>query len=148
MFNTFTKNKRIMSKPKLYIKKDKGRYEPYVEPEPPFNNVLYRKYTYGKKTYYTPISMCIGKDLDEGVWVVVKHTYGKSYSTGRYLRDMFMCEKASDIQEVSLAKLGGMDKLADHLCHHLDDIPKDLSKYDKCRAIVGLLFKYENKKET
>lgn len=134
--------------PTLYTKNERtGRYEVYHAPEPPFDNVLYRKYVYGKKAYYMPVSMRIEKDLDEGVWVVTKHIYGKSYTSGMYLRDMFMCQKASDIQEVPLAKLGGMDKLADWLCCHWDELPKDRSKYYLCRAIVGMLFNYEKDKK-
>lgn len=136
-----------MERQKLFVKLPNGRYKAYKEPEPPFDNVLYRKYIFGKKTYYKPVSMCIEKDLEEGVWVITKHTYGKSYSTGRYLRDCFMCQKASDIQETPLSKLGGMDKLTDWLCHNWDKLPKDKSQYDLCRAIVGLLFKYEKEKE-
>ena len=134
-------------KPKLYVKNDKGRYEPYKEPEPPFDNVLYRKVRRGNKTYYEPQSMCVDKGLEEGVWVVVKHVYGKCYSNGEYLYDCFRCLKASDIQETPLSKLGGMDKLADWLCHNLDKLPENASKYDFCRAIVGLLFQYENQKD-
>jgi hypothetical protein len=134
-----------MEKPILYVKNAKGRYERWREPEPPFANALYRKYVYGKKVYYKPVSMSIEKDLDEGVWVITKHIYGKKYTTGRYLRDCFMCQKASDIQEKSLAELGGMDKLADWLSHNWDKLPKNTSQYDFCRAIVGLLFQYEKK---
>lgn len=133
-----------MEKQKLYVKLPNGRYQAYKEPEPLFSNALYRKYVFGKKTYYKPVSLCLTKDLDEGVWVVVKHIYGKSYSTGKCLNDMFMCYKASDIQETPLSKLGGMEKLADWLCHHWDELPKDKSQHDRCRAIVGLLFRYEN----
>ena len=32
-----------MSKPQLYIKNEKGRYEPYKLPEPEVDNKLYRK---------------------------------------------------------------------------------------------------------
>jgi hypothetical protein len=134
-----------MEKPILYVKNAKGRYERWREPEPPFANALYRKYVFGKKVYYKPVSMSIEKDLDEGVWVITKHIYGKNYSTGRYLRDCFMCQKACDIQETPLSKLGGMDKLADWLSHNLDKLPKNTSQYDFCRAIVGLLFQYETK---
>ena len=130
----------------LYTKNEKGRYEVYKDPEHPFDNVLYRKVQRGKKFVYEPQSMCIDKGLDEGVWVVVKHIYGKSYSSGKYLNDCFLCLKASDIQDVSLAKLGGMDKLADWLCHNWDRLPKDKSQYDLARAIVGILFEYDNKK--
>ena len=94
-----------MDRPKLYIKNKKGRYEPYREPEPPFDNVLYRKVQRGKKFVYEPQSMCIDKGLEEGVWVVVKHMYGKSYTTGKYLNDCFMLLKACDIQETPLSKL-------------------------------------------
>ena len=91
--------------------------------------------------------MCIDKGLEEGVWVVVKHLYGKSYTTGKYLHDCFLCLKASDIQETPLSKLGGMDKLADWLSHNWDKLPKQTSQYDFCRAIVGMLFQYENRKD-
>lgn len=130
---------------KLYTKNEKGRYVPYVEPEPLYRNCLYKKVKRGRKYVYEPYSMTVGNDLPEGVWVVVKTLYGKSYVSGRYLNDCFMCMKASDIQDVSLAKLGGMDKLADWLCHNLDKLPKNTSQYDFCRAIVGLLFQYENR---
>ena len=68
-----------MNAPKLYVKNEKGRYEPYQEPVPPFDNVLYRKVVRGKKVMYEPQSMRIVNCLDEGVWVVTKHIYSKSY---------------------------------------------------------------------
>lgn len=136
-----------MERQKFYIKNDKGRYELYKEPEPPFDNCLYRKVQRGKKTIYEQQSMCFDKGLEEGVWVVTKHIYGKSYSTGKYLYDCFMCLKASDIQEIPLSKLGGMDKLAAWLSHNWDKLPKGKSQYDLCRAIVGLLYQYDKKKD-
>lgn len=136
-----------MEKQKLYVKLPNGRYQAYQEPEPPFDNVLYRKVLRGKKVIYEPQSMCSDKGLEEGVWVVTKHIYGKSYSTDKYLYDCFMCLKASDIQDVQLSKLGGMDKLADYLSCNWDKLPKNKSQYDLCRAIVGLLFNYEKEKD-
>lgn len=130
---------------KLYYKDEKGRYREYQEPEPPFDNALYRKMLHGKKVVYEPVSMLQDRDLGEGVWVVVKNIYGKSYSNGKYLNDCFMCLKASDIQDTPLSKLGGMDKLADWLCHNWEKLPKDKSRADLCRAIVGVLFQYENR---
>lgn len=126
----------------LYVKNEKGRYVPYIEPEPPFDNVLYRKVKHGRKTMYVPQSMCSDRGLDEGVWVVTKHCYGKSYISGKYLYDSFLCLKASDIQEMPLSKLGGMDKLANYLSHNWDKLPKNKSQYELCQAIVGLLFEY------
>lgn len=136
-----------MEKQKLYVKLPNGRYQAYQEPEPPFDNVLYRKYKRGNKIVYEPQSMCSVNGLDEGVWVVTKHTYAWSYANGKYLNDCFMCLKASDIQETPLSKLGGMDKLADYLSHNWDKLPKNKSQYELCQAIVGLLFNYEKEKQ-
>ena len=127
-----------MEKQKLYVKNEKGRYEEYREPVQEYDNKLYCKV--GKK--YELCSMLMTNDLPEGVWVVTKHKYGKSFASGKYLYENFMCMKAGDIQDVSLAKLGGMDKLADYLCHNWDKLPKNSSQYELCQAIVGILFNY------
>ena len=133
-----------MENPKLYIKGKGGRYEPYTPPDPPFDNALYRKRLHGNKVVYEPVGMSVSADtLEEGVWVITKHPSSKMFSNGTYLRDRFMCQKASDIQDVSLAKLGGMDKLAHCLLRHWDELPKQCTPYDLCCAIVGILLKYE-----
>ena len=130
-------------KQKLYIKNDKGRYEEYVEPVQEYDNKLYRKV--GKK--YEPYSMIIPADsLSEGVWVVVKSKSCRSMMTGKYLLEKYLCMKAGDLQEVSLAKLGGMERLAKHLSEHWHELPKHSSPYELCQAIVGILFKYEAEK--
>lgn len=131
-----------MKEQTLYVKEN-GRYREYKEPEPPFDNKLYRKV--GKK--YEPCSMLMTDDLGEGVWVVVKHNGSKSISNGKYLYELYMCMKSGDIQDVSLAKLGGMERLAHHLSSHWDEIPKEASQYNLCRAIVGILFNYEKEKK-
>lgn len=136
-----------MEKQKLYIKLPNGRYEEYREPVQEYDNKLYRKVMRGSKAYYEPCSMLMTDDLPEGVWVVVKHHGSKSISSGRYMLENYMCLKTGDIQDVSLAKLGGMEKLAHHLSQHWNELPRDWSQYDMCRAIVGLLFQYEKNKK-
>ena len=131
---------------KLYVKEN-GRYREYKAPEPPFDNKLYRKFVYGKKVVYEPCSMLMTDDLPEGVWVVVKHKGSKSITNGKYMYESYMCMKSGDIQDVSLAKLGGMEKLANHLSKNWNKLPRNTSQYDLCRAIVGLLFDYENEKD-
>ena len=130
-------------KQKLYIKNEKGRYEEYVEPVQEYDNKLYRKV--GKK--YEPCSMLMTNDLGEGVWVVTKHYGCRQISNGKYMLKNFQCYKASDIQDVSLAKLGGMNKLAHYLSQHWNELPRDTSPYGLCQAIVGMLFNYEKDKE-
>lgn len=56
-----------MKKPTLYIKNDKGRYEPYKEPQTEIDYNIYRKY--GKK--YDPVGTCEPHTgLDDGIWLV------------------------------------------------------------------------------
>ena len=131
-----------MDKQKLYVKKEKGRYVEYKEPKQEWDNKLYRKI--GKK--YVPCSMLMTNDLGEGVWVVVKHKGSRSIISGKYLLENYMCLKASDIQDVSLSKLGGMERLSHYLSQHLGEITGEKSQYEYCRAIVGKLFNYENEK--
>ena len=136
-----------MERQKLYVKLPNGRYQEYREPVQEYDNKLYRKVVRGNRVQYEPCSMLMTDDLPEGVWVVVKHRGSKSISSGRYMLENYMCMKAGDIQDVSLSKLGGMEKLSHYLSQHWNELPKDLSQYDTCRAIVGLLFQYENEKE-
>ena len=133
-----------MSKSKLYIKNAKGRYEEYKEPVQEYDNKLYRKV--GNK--YEPCSMLMTDYLPEGVWVVTKHYGSRSFTNGKYMLEEYLCLKASDIQEVSLAKLGGMEKFAHYLAQHWNELPKGVSQYELCRAIVGLLFDYENQNKS
>ena len=114
-----------MEKQKLYVKLPNGRYEEYREPVQEYDNKLYRKVVRGNKAYYEPCSMLMTNDLPEGVWVVVKHKGSKSISSGKYMLENYMCLKTGDIQDVSLAKLGGMEKLAHHLSQHWNELPKD-----------------------
>lgn len=127
-------------KPQLYVKNDKGLYEPYVEPVQEYDNKLYRKV--GNR--YESCSMLMDDDLGEGVWVVVKHEGCKSFTSGKYILDRYMCLRAGDIQPVSLAKLGGMEKITHELSRHWNELPRDVSQYDLVRAVVGLMFKYCN----
>ena len=135
-----------MEKQKLYVKLPNGRYAEYREPIQEYDNKLYRKVVRGNKVHYEPCSMLMTNYLPEGVWVVVKHHGSKSISSGEYMYENYMCMKAGDIQEVSLAKLGGMERLSHYLSQHWNELPKNNSQYDICRAIVGLLFNYEKEK--
>ena len=133
-----------MKKPQLYIKNDKGRYEPYTLPEPEVDNKLYRKIN-GK---YYPWEMDLRNDhLSEGVWVIVRHKSCTSFTSGKYLREQFMLEKASDIKEVSLAELGSLEKLTREV---LDALPSDYrnrTTNDLVHLIVGKVYELGKIKE-
>lgn len=133
-------------KPTLYIKGANGRYVEYKEETPKYDNALYRRV--GKR--YEPVSMSMSCDsLPEGVWVVQKYKYSRQYTNGDYLRDdVFRLYKAGSLEPVSMAQLGSMNKLVDHLAHHFNEIEwNGRSTYDVCGDIVAILFNYENESE-
>lgn len=133
-------------KPTLYIKGANGRYVEYKEETPKYDNALYRRV--GKR--YEPVSMSMSCDsLPEGVWVVQKYKYSRQYTNGDYLRDdVFRLYKAGSLEPVSMAQLGSMNKLVDHLAHHFNEIEwNGRSTYDVCGDIVSILFNYENEKK-
>ena len=131
-----------MSKPKLYIKNEKGRYEPFNPPEIEVDNKLCRKIN-GK---YYPWEMDLRNDhLPEGVWVITRHKSCTSFTSGKYLREQFRLDKASDIKEVSLAELGSLEKLTREV---LDALPSDYrnrTTNDLVHLIVGTIFELNKK---
>ena len=132
-----------MSKPQLYIKNEKGRYEPYNLPKPEVDNKLYRKIN-GK---YYPWEMDLKNDhLPEGVWVITRHKSCTSYTSGSYLREQFKLDKASDIKEVSLDELGSLEKLTSEV---LDALPSDYrnrTTNDLVHLIVGKIYEITKRK--
>ena len=132
-------------KEKLYVKLANGRYQEYREPEPPHKNALYVK----EGNRYVPWAMELrGHDaLTEGVWVVTKHLYGNSMSSGKYLDDSFLCMKVGDIVNApSLIELGGYEKLSSYLCEHWGEVDKRCVD-TMCKSIVGILMQYKNQKK-
>lgn len=137
----------MSEKPKLYVKKDNGRYEEYREPQrPERDNALYRRI--GKK--YVPVNMLLDvKSWQEGVFVVTKNLsalYPDSLTSGEYLQEIFKLYKCGDIENVSIAKFGGMKKLTDHLCKHWNEVT-GASQFERCASIVAILMNYGEKKQ-
>lgn len=130
-------------KPNLYVKKKNGRYVEYHEPTPVCDNAFYRKI--GKR--YEPVSMIDAADgWTEGVYAVVKHPMGRQITNASYLREIFSAYRCGDIEKVSVAKLGGMTKLAEHLMHHWNEVGGN-SVYEQCASIVAILMNFDDGKQ-
>ena len=132
-----------MKTPKLYTKNEKGRYEEYQVPELDFSNTLFRRIN-GK---YVPESVMLTNDLPEGVWVVTRGRSSREIISGKYLKELMMLDKVSDLKEMpSLAELGGWRKCAKYVLNEIGDI-STMTKNDIVNAIVGKVFEYSKKRE-
>ena len=128
-------------KKKLYTKNEKGRYEEYQIPDLDVSETLFRRIN-GK---YVPVSVNCTRDLPEGVWVVTRGRSSREIISGKYLKEMMMLEKASDLKEMpSLAELGGWQKCAKYALDEIGDI-STMSKIEIVNAIVGKVFEYSKK---
>lgn len=133
-----------MSKiPKLYIKNEKGKYEEYQIPDMDVSETLFRRIN-GK---YVPVSINRTNDLPEGVWVVTRGRSSREIISGKYLKELMMLDKVSDLKEMpSLAELGSWRKCANYVLNEIGDI-FSMSKIEIVNAIVGKVFEYSKKGE-
>ena len=132
-----------MKTPKLYTKNEKGRYEEYQIPDLDVSETLFRRIN-GK---YVPVSLNTTNDLSEGVWVVTRGRSSREIISGKYLKELMMLEKVSDLKEMpSLAELGGWQKCAKFVLNEIGDI-STMSKIEIVNAIVGKVFEYSKRAE-
>lgn len=128
-------------KQKLYTKNKKGRYEEYQIPDMDVSETLFRRIN-GK---YVSVSVNCTDDLPEGVWVVTRGRSSREITSGKYLKEIMMLDKVSDLKEMpSLAELGGWQKCAKYVLNEIGDI-STMSKYDIINAIVGKVFEYSKR---
>ena len=132
-----------MKQPKLYTKNEKGRYEEYQIPDMDISETLFRRIN-GK---YVPVSTTYDKDLPEGVWVVTRGRSSIEIISGKYLKEMMMLDKVSDLKEMpSLAELGGWQKCAKWVLDEIKDF-SSMTRNDIVYAVVGKVFEYSKKGE-
>ena len=131
----------IMKHPKLYTKNEKGRYEEYQIPDLDVSDTLFRRIN-GK---YVPVSVTCTNDLPEGVWVVTRGRSSREIISGKYLKELMMLDKVSDLKEMPcLAELGDWQKCANYVLDEIGDI-STMTKNEIVNAIVGKVFEYSKK---
>ena len=132
-----------MKQPKLYTKNDNGRYVEYQIPDMDVSETLFRRIN-GK---YVPVSILCTNDLPEGVWVVTRGRGSREIISGKYLRELMMLDKVSDLKEMpSLAELGCMRKCANYVLDEIGDF-ESMTMNEIVNAIVGKVFEYSKKGE-
>ena len=130
-----------MKHPKLYTKNEKGRYEEYQIPDIDVSETLFRRIN-GK---YVPVSILCTNDLPEGVWVVTRGRGSGEIISGKYLKELMMLDKVSDLKEMPcLAELGDWQKCANYVLDEIGDI-STMNKNEIVNAIVRKVFEYSKK---
>ena len=130
----------IMKHPKLYTKNEKGRYEEYQIPDLDVSDTLFRRIN-GK---YVPISVNCTYDLPEGVWVVTRGRSSREVISGKYLKELMMLDRVSDLKEMPcLAELGDWQKCAKYVLEEIGDI-STMTINEIIYAVVGKVFEYSN----
>ena len=129
---------KVMKEKRLYTKNEKGRYEEYQIPDMDVSNTLFRKIN-GK---YVPVSINCINDLPEGVWVVTRGRSSREIISGKYLKEIMMLDKVSDLKEMpSLAELGGWHKCAKYVLDEIGDF-SNMTMREIVDAVVGKVFEY------
>ena len=130
-----------MKAPKLYTKNKKGRYEEYQIPDLDVSETLFRRIN-GK---YVPVSVYRTDNLPEGVWVVTRGRSSREIISGKYLKEMMMLEKVSDLKEMpSLAELGGWQKCAKYALDEIGNF-ESMTMNEIVYAVVGKVFEYSKR---
>ena len=130
-------------KQKLYTKNEKGRYEKYQISDLDMSDTLFRRIN-GK---YVPVSINCTKDLPEGVWVVTRGSSSREIISGKYLKEMMMLDKVSDLKEMpNLAELGDWQKCAKYVLNEIKDF-SNMTMNEIVYAIVGKVYEYSKKGE-
>ena len=129
-----------MKLPKLYIKNDKGRYEPYTIPEHDIDNTMYRRIN-GK---YVPVSMLVDDDILEGIWVVTSRPSVRSITNGTYLRESFKLDKVANLHRFPMTKVASMKQCVDHILWNERFSIDGKSVHDIVSEVVGMVYKYND----
>ena len=132
-----------MKHPKLYIKNEKGRYEEYQIPDIDVSETLFRRIN-GK---YIPVSVNCTYDLPEGVWVVTRGRSSREIISGKYLKELMMLDKVSDLKEIPcLAELGDWQKCAKYALDEIGDF-ESMTINEIVYAVVGKVYEYSKRGE-
>ena len=131
-------------KQKLYTKNEKGRYVEYQIPDLDMSDTLFRRIN-GK---YVPVSINCTKDLPEGVWVVTRGSSSREIISGKYLKELMMLDKVSDLKEMpNLAELGDWQKCAKYVLDEIKDF-SNMTMNEIVYAIVGKVYEYSKRGES
>ena len=137
-------------KQQLYIKNDKGRYEPYEPPKVNVSDNLYVKV--GKR--YVPYGIRLNEDyLTDGVYVVRcdKQCGMRSISSVGYLEECYRIDKVSNNYRITTEKMASLKDYADYAIEELRKFRSErctdgygLSTAEEIACVIGSVFKFSD----
>lgn len=135
-------------KQQLYIKNEKGRYEPYEPPKVNVSDNLYVKV--GRK--YVPYGRRLNENyLTDGVYVVRcdKQCGMRSISSVGYLEECYRIDKVSNNYRITTEQMASLEDYSDYVWKELQKLRSEkhtngygLSTADEIACIVGSVFKF------
>lgn len=135
-----------MALPKLFIKNDKGRYEPFDIDCDVSDTVFMRRN--GK---YAPIGRRHEENsLTEGIWIVYGTPSYRSILNGTYAHELFNRYKVADLPDIPLIECASLSKLTDEICNTLHQqanrYPLNMSVKELITAVIGELYRQTKEK--
>ena len=137
-------------KQQLYIKNDKGRYEPYEPPKVNVSDNLYVKV--GRK--YVPYGRRLNEDyLTDGVYVVRydKQCGMRSISSVGYLEECYRIDKVSNNYRITTEQMASLEDYSDYVLKELQKLRSEkhtngygLSTADEIACVIGSVFKFSD----
>lgn len=137
-------------KQQLYIKNNKGRYEPYESPKVNVSDNLYVKV--GGK--YVPYGRRFNEDyLTDGVYVVRcdKRRGLRSIAEVGYLEECFRIDKVSNNYRITTELLASLEDYSDYVWKELQKLRSEmhtndygLSTAEEVACVIGSVFKFSD----
>lgn len=137
-------------KQQLYIKNDKGRYEPYEPPKVNVADTLFLKV--GNR--YIPYGRRLDEDyLTDGVYVVRcdKQCGLRSISSVGYLEECYRIDKVSNNYRITTEQLASLEDYSDFALGELRKLKSErnascygLSTAEEVACVIGSVFKFSD----
>jgi hypothetical protein len=140
----------MKKKQQLYIKNNKGRYEPYEPPKLNVSDNLYLRV--GKR--YVPYARRINEDyLTDGVYVVRCHKRGglRSIAEVGYLEECYRIDKMSNNYRITTEQMASLQDYSEFAYMKLIELRTErkesgygLSTAEEIDCVIGSVFKFSD----
>lgn len=138
----------MTKKQQLYIKNDKGRYEPYEPPKMNVADTLFLKV--GNK--YVPYGIRLNEDyLSDGVYVVRCDKRMRGIASVGYLEECYRIDKVSNNYRITTEQMASLEDYSAYVWKELQKLRSErhssgygISNAEEIACIIGSVFKFSD----